>query len=557
MARDQLVVEAELVRPTALGEQARRGADAAVGWLVAVVEQQPGQHLVAVQGPQRPVRPAQQPESSAIVELVEVGGIDARSASTVGDQVVGEGRQGGAQAPTRHAARSRRAGGRGSSLARIDRRRRGRPSRSRSTATRPPTVTTTGELRSRRADAAPASAQRLAQAVAQRRDPEVLLERAQRSGERLGHRARARTPGPPARAVAERRDRPALEQHQPAVGVDGPLDVLRTAERRAGVRARPREPAAQRRGRSAGGASVARLDAAGRAGERELRAVDLAAHEAVGAARHGGHDAAGRCGRSPGRRRTARRPSRLEERLHEHGHRARVAGPDAEPAPRRPRRGTPPSPRTSSTEREHAGHRRRGAVLHGATTSARPATGARSSDSCAHASWTPWRARDVAPAVDRAARARRGDARTRAASAGRRAGHGQGGGLGAGDGGLGGQLVIEIDDGRVEVDLRRRSGQRSGHGTEPQDFQRCSRSTGSPPVGESSVTDLDLLLLAIVPPLTAYRSAQVWKRRRAVPNSSLDGVRSSHARLAGVGVGGGGGGGTCAVSTTRRPAGAR
>ena len=93
---------------------------------------------------------------SAVARIV-MSGTDRRSAST--PAIRSSARAGSAtfRRPTRHAAFSRRAGGRGSSFLSTDRRRRVSPRRSRSTATRPPTVTTIGEPRSCRAGVAPAS----------------------------------------------------------------------------------------------------------------------------------------------------------------------------------------------------------------------------------------------------------------------------------------------------------------------------------------------------------------------------------------------------------------
>ena len=78
-----------------------------------------------------------------------------------------------------------------------------------------------------------------------------------------------------ARLVAERGDRPALQQHDAAVVVDRPLDVLRTAERRRGPAREPSERRRVRRAAQRGGRVVAGVAQAAARRQGQLDAVDL------------------------------------------------------------------------------------------------------------------------------------------------------------------------------------------------------------------------------------------------------------------------------------------
>ena len=92
---------------------------------------------------------------------------------------------------------------------------------------------------------------RLPDRVAQRRDPQVVLELGQRLGEGLGHRTRAvhRTDGD---ATDLGGDRTGLQEPEVPVDPDRPLDVLRTAEDPLDVPGQRDEAAEQRRPAAAG-----------------------------------------------------------------------------------------------------------------------------------------------------------------------------------------------------------------------------------------------------------------------------------------------------------------
>ena len=87
---------------------------------------------------------------------VSSGGSEPRSASTRSSRSPASAGRATFSRPTRHAAFNRRAGGTGLIRDHSERRLDTRPSRSRSAATRPPTVTTAGDWRSCRSDRAPA-----------------------------------------------------------------------------------------------------------------------------------------------------------------------------------------------------------------------------------------------------------------------------------------------------------------------------------------------------------------------------------------------------------------
>ena len=173
------------------------------------------------------------------------------------------------------------------------------PARRRSIATWPSTATTTslrGDLRLRRRAG---EQDRLAHRLAQRRDPQVVLELGERLREGLGDGAGA-VDGPAGHAADLGRDRARLQQPQRAVVVDRPLDVLRAAEDR-GDRAR-RAPTRRRRSASAScGPSLAveledlAVAARARSGSRRPRRSRAARGRRAPRRRRGG-----RCARSTG-----------------------------------------------------------------------------------------------------------------------------------------------------------------------------------------------------------------------------------------------------------------
>jgi hypothetical protein len=123
---------------------------------------------------------------------------------------------------------------------------------------------------------------RMAHGVAQRRDPEVVLQLGQRLRERLGHGARPvdRAAG---HAADHGRDRAGLEQPELVVGGDGPLDVLRPAEG-AGDLAGEVDEAPQVGGGQLRPVVAVVLDHPGAGVEQVAGAVDLAADERLGTA---------------------------------------------------------------------------------------------------------------------------------------------------------------------------------------------------------------------------------------------------------------------------------
>ncbi len=165
-------------------------------------------------------------------------------------------------------------------------------------------------------------AQRVTQAVAQRIQPEVFLERRQGVGERLGQR-----PGTverTARRAVQRGDRARLQQAHGAAVVDRPLDVLRAAgESLQAHRHRRERPEVA----IVGPVATGRLDAATLAGQRRRPTIDLAADEAIGPAAHGGDDdAVGALGDRIGAEHDAA-PRRREVGLDEHRHLDAAAAP--------------------------------------------------------------------------------------------------------------------------------------------------------------------------------------------------------------------------------------
>ena len=203
-----------------------------------------------------------------------------------------------------------------------------RPSRSRSAATRPPTVTTIGDSRSRRAGVVPAIVSALRRpsrnGATQRSSSSVRSGRPNVSatgpGPSTGPLARAPSPiavigrlwsitTPPSDSMAH-------SMSWAAPNVDDARRASLTSLRRV------------RRARNASGTSALASRSRPRADERHVHAVDLTAHEAVRTAGHGGdHEAVGAAGDRIGTEQHAA-PCRLEERLHENGDRSLTAGAD-------------------------------------------------------------------------------------------------------------------------------------------------------------------------------------------------------------------------------------
>ena len=219
-------------------------------------DEQAGERLVAVQADERAAAVAQHGEQLVVGELAERRDGRAGRRRRAATRSAGQRRQSALRRrPTRHAARRRRAGGRGSRRRSSPPGAASTPRAARSAAAMPSTATTSGLRSSASAGVDAGEAQRLAQAVAQRVEPEVLLERrrAGRGTTRRPGRARTRCPSVGGSVVIGR----ACRRMQRAVGVDGPLDVLRAAEgarrrrRRAGPGGAARRPAgAGRRRRS-------------------------------------------------------------------------------------------------------------------------------------------------------------------------------------------------------------------------------------------------------------------------------------------------------------------
>ena len=108
----------------------------------------------------------------------------------------------------------------------------------RSATTQPPTVRTTGpgaRLRDGDGGGGTGDAQGAVEAFGERGHPEVVLEAAQRSGERLGHGSRSPYRPPTLAGEGDGGDGPALQEPQRAVPVERPLHVLGTAEATGGV----------------------------------------------------------------------------------------------------------------------------------------------------------------------------------------------------------------------------------------------------------------------------------------------------------------------------------
>ena len=288
--------------------------------------------------------------------------------------------------PTRHAARRRRAGGRGSKRRSSPRRGASTPSRARSAAASPSTATTSSLARTVRAGDVPVSRSASRRPSRSGSSHRCLLQRRQRIGERLGDRA-----GPEHRAGRrrQRRDRPGLQQVQCAVRVDGPLDVLRarrTPGRRPG-RGGPgdaaRRPADAARRRWSG---PRRRGRGGRARPSSRRSRRTRARRGRPGRRR---RPSGRGGRSADRRRTARRPMRRRAsaaRARPSRHRRdrpggpgrRTRGPPRRRRAGRPRRTRRGPTRTRPPSTTHRRPRR-------STTSARRPATIPSSDTARHA----------------------------------------------------------------------------------------------------------------------------------------------------------------------------
>ena len=210
-AGDELGVVERGVLGAGGGEDAQRGRCGG-GSIGVLVEQQTGEHLVAVQRRER--RPGRLQDPHELVGS-QVGERRARRA----------GRRRRRRSGRRRGPAGRRAGGRRATRRAAPGRwprvepgphrtatRRSAPRRSRSAATRPPTEMTTGDSRQRRADVVPvmASASRSpSRSGASQRSTSSV-----RSGARTSRRpGPGRTPARCAGFVADRGDRPALQQH--------------------------------------------------------------------------------------------------------------------------------------------------------------------------------------------------------------------------------------------------------------------------------------------------------------------------------------------------------
>ena len=314
-----------------------------------------------MQGDERPVRPPQQPHQLGGRERPRSGS-DRRSASTVGDEIVGQRRQGDPQPadpPRRLQPPGRRAG--------VE----SRPQRA--TAARDAEqVEIDGDPAAdghdERAVAHPArraGARRSATPRADRRAAERPRGRPRAVGaaartSRPPDRGRAR--GPVARASSPRAviGRLCSSTIVPSASIAhsmscGPPNV-RLARRASRASWRRGAPGGQPAGR-ASSVSARRP----RSRQRQLHAVDLAAHQAVGPAGDGGHDeAVGAAGDRVGAEQHAA-PRRPEERLHEHGDRGLAAGAHDLVDGGDERFPTP----HVEHGREHPGHRLRATVLGG------------------------------------------------------------------------------------------------------------------------------------------------------------------------------------------------
>ena len=445
-----------------------------------LVEQQAGQHLVAVQRGQRPVRAAEQPHELPRGERGDRGQ-GAQVGVDVGDQVVGQRRQ--RDPEPSDAPRRLQPAGRwpGIELGPEGWAPPGEPEQ----------FEVGGHVAAHRDDdrrlPQPAGAggagdgERLAEPVAERRDPQVLLERAERQPERLGDRARAEHGADGAGLVADRRDRPALQQHEVTVVVDRPLDVLRAAERGRGLAGEPDEAAPGAPGPQRGGHVVAAVTQAAAGAEGQLDAVDLPADQPVGSAGHGRHhQPIGAAGDGIGAEEHAA-PLRLDERLNEDRDGGVTAGLDD--LVHRGEEGLPPA--DVEERREHPCHRLGAAVLDGRRR--------------------PHDDRAPAGGGQRLPCGVEGDGvvaggRARGEGGGARRGHrepgedgqapgpraGQRGGLGADDTRLAGQFVVDVDHrrelpgpkgGGPEADVRHPCS--NGTDRSPREFKTISASRAS------------------------------------------------------------------------------
>ena len=231
-------------------------------------------------------RPLRSTASSSSLPRPSRAGTAARSSSMRSTRSTARSGNALRRRPTRHAARRRRAGGRGSKRRSSPRRAASTPSTARSAAAMPSTAITTGLRRRARAGVRARQREGMAQTVAERIEPEVLLERRQCVGERLGDGAR---PEHRARGRRQGCDRTCLQQVQLARAIDGPLDVLRAAVGAVGPAGEASELAEDRHGRARriGGTDLTQPTAPI---EHAGPAVDLTGHQPVGSAGHGGDD---------------------------------------------------------------------------------------------------------------------------------------------------------------------------------------------------------------------------------------------------------------------------
>ena len=167
--------------------------------------------------------------------------------------------------------------------------------------------------------AAPAITHRLAHGVVQRRNPEVVLQLGERLGERLrdGPGAIDRSDG---HASDLGRHRARLQEHEPAVVLDGPLHVLGTVEH-ARHRVRQRDELSQLGAWQLGPVGAREADHVAARVEDVPRPVDRAAHEPLGSTVDGRDDAAvGAAGHRVDAEQHAAM-ARIDERLDQHGDR--------------------------------------------------------------------------------------------------------------------------------------------------------------------------------------------------------------------------------------------
>ena len=243
--------------------------------------EQPAQHLLGVQRREQRLGRVEEVEELLVAEVADAGhGEEARVG--LAHRLLGEQRQ--RRAETADAPRGVEPPRARTRIELAEEAVPGRRRADRVEVDRHPAADRRDELRAREARRRhrAGQAQRPHHAVAQRIQPEVALEHGERVGKRLRERA-----GPPRRSgrrARRRRDRPTLEEHETAAVVDRPLDVLRGAEQ-------PRRAVRQLHQR----AQLTAAEVAERAFRRQdaavlrqqvLRAVDLAAHQLVGPARH-------------------------------------------------------------------------------------------------------------------------------------------------------------------------------------------------------------------------------------------------------------------------------